>query len=160
MNVPRRAFLKGVIATGGAMVLGSTLLPQSVMADWPKDAFGAESIDETLKILFEKSGNVKNVTTSKEITIEAPNIAENGAVVPVEVTANFDRVESIVIIGDKNPKALVAQFNFPNPDNAVGWVKTRIKLGQTSNIVAVVKANGKLYMAKREVKVTIGGCGG
>jgi len=159
MNVPRRAFLKGVIATGGAMVLGSSLLPQSVMADWPKNAFGAESIDETLRILFGKSGGVRNVT-HKEIAIKAPNIAENGAVVPVEVTANFDRIESIVIIGENNPKSLVAQFNFPNPENAVGWVKTRIKLGQTSNIVAVVKANGKLYMAKREVKVTIGGCGG
>lgn len=156
MSLPRRTFLKSLLATGGVMALGTTVLPTTVMADWPKAAFEAKSIEEALMALFESD----EVTESDKITITAPEIAENGAVVPIEVSAQLPKIESMVVIADKNPVPLVAQFNFPEPDNATGWLKTRIKMGETSNIIVVTKADGKLYMARRNVKVTIGGCGG
>jgi sulfur-oxidizing protein SoxY len=160
MNTPRRTFLKRVFATGGAIALSAIALPQSVMASWSKKAekaFYADTVGDASKVLFDKE---KIVTDGGKVTIKAPDIAENGAVVPIEVMANLERVESIAIFGEENPKPLVAQFNFPDPDNAVGWVKARIKLARTSKVFAVVKADGKLYKAEREVKVTIGGCGG
>jgi sulfur-oxidizing protein SoxY len=98
-----------------------------------------------------------DVEESDKITIDTPKIAENGAIVPVEITVNLPNVESITIISEKNPTPLIGQFEFA--DNAEAWVKTRIKMDQTSNIVAVVKADGKLYAARRKVKVTLGGCG-
>jgi sulfur-oxidizing protein SoxY len=152
MSLPRRTFLKGIIATGGAMALGTTVLPPAVMADWPKMAFDATTIEDALMALFESS----NVEKSDKITIDAPDIAENGAVVPVEITANMPNVKSITVISEKNPVPLVGQFNFA--DNAEGWVKTRIKMGGTGDIVAVVKADDKLYVARRKVQVTRGGC--
>jgi len=161
MNTPRRTFLKRVLATGGAIALSAIALPQSVMASWSKKAeraFDADTVGDASKVLFDS--RVQTVTDGRMVFIKAPDIAENGAVVPIEVTANLERVESIAIFGDENPKPLVAQFNFPDPDNAVGWVKARIKLAKTSKVFAVVKADGKLYKAEREVKVTIGGCGG
>jgi len=161
MNTPRRTFLKRVLTTGSVIALSAIALPQSVMAYWSKKAekaFDAETVEEAKKVLFDSAS--QTVTDGRKVTIKAPDIAENGAVVPIEVTANLERVESIAIFGEENPKPLVAQFNFPDPDNAVGWVKARIKLARTSKVFAVVKADGKLYKAEREVKVTIGGCGG
>ena len=161
MNTPRRTFLKRVLATGGAIALSAIALPQSVMASWSKKAekaFDADTVGDASKVLFDS--RVQTVTDGRKVSIKAPDIAENGAVVSIEVMANLDRVESIAIFGEENPKPLVAQFNFPDPDNAVGWVKARIKLAKTSKVFAVVKADGKLYKAEREVKVTIGGCGG
>jgi sulfur-oxidizing protein SoxY len=161
MNTPRRTFLKRVLATGGAIALSAIALPQSVMASWSKKAkkaFNADTVGDASKVLFDSS--VQTVTDRRKVSIKAPDIAENGAVVPIEVMANLERVESIAIFGEENPKPLVAQFNFPDPDNAVGWVKARIKLARTSKVFAVVKADGKLYKVEREVKVTIGGCGG
>jgi sulfur-oxidizing protein SoxY len=154
MNLPRRAFLKGVLATGGAMAFGTTVLPQAVMADWPKAAFEAKTVDEALTALFASP----DTEETGKITIKVPNIAENGAVVPVKVTADLPKVESIAIISENNPVPLVAKFNFA--DNAEGYVKTRIKMGGTSDVVVVVKAEGKLYAARKNVKVTVGGCGG
>ncbi len=154
MNLPRRTFLKGVIATSGAMALGTAVLPPTVMADWPKMAFEAKTVEDALMALFESP----DVKETDKIIIKAPSIAENGAVVPIEVTADLPNVESITIIGEKNPIPLIGQFNFT--ESVEPWVKTRIKMGETSNVVAVVKANGDLYVMRREVKVTIGGCGG
>jgi len=85
-----------------------------------------------------------------------PDIAENGKVVPIEIIADFPNVESITILSEKNPRPLVAQFNF----KVRGWVKTRIKMAGTGNVTVVVKADNKLYKTSRQVKVTIGGCGG
>jgi len=136
------------------------VLPQSVMADWPEKAraaFSTKSIEGISKALFENDGVIEE---TDKITIKAPNIAENGAVVPVEIMADLKKVESIVIIGEKNPTPLIGQFNFPDPESTVFWVKVKVKLAKTSNVIAVVKANGKLYAARREVKITVGGCGG
>jgi len=154
MALSRRTALKGILATSGAMALGTTVLPTAVMADWPKQAFDANTVDEIILALFESH----DVEESQKININAPKIAENGKVVPIEIKADFLSVDSITIIGDKNPIPLIGQFNFF--DNAEGYVKTRVKLAGTSNVVAVVKAEGKLYVARRSVKVTLGGCGG
>lgn len=149
----RRDFLKGT-AAGGAVALSASLLPQALLAEWPEAAFQAKTIDEALQALV---GGAER-TESGDITIKAPDIAENGAVVPIQITTTLPNVESISIIAEKNPIPLIASFNFG--ENAIGYVSTRIKMGTTSDVVAVVKADGKLYAAKKEVKVTIGGCGG
>ena len=99
-----------------------------------------------------------DVSESSAIELNAPDIAENGAVVPVSVSSTLDGVESISIIVEENPAPLAASFDLT--PNAVADVSTRLKMGKTSNVVAVVKADGKLYSATKEVKVTIGGCGG
>lgn len=149
----RRKFLQGAV-TGGAVVAGAAMLPRVVFAEWPQAAFEAKSVDAAVEALM----GGKDLTDSGEITIKAPDIAENGAVVPVQVDTSLSGIESIALIAEKNPSPLVASFKFG--ENAVGYVSTRIKMGQTGNVIAVVKAGGKLYQAKKEVKVTIGGCGG
>jgi len=92
------------------------------------------------------------------VKIKAPDIAENGAVVPITVSSTLPDIESISIIAAKNPSPLAASFQLSSMSE--GYVSTRIKMGKTSNVIAVVKSGGKLYSATQEVKVTIGGCGG
>ena len=92
------------------------------------------------------------------VVITAPDIAENGAVVPVGVVSNLPKTEQIVIMIEKNPNMVAATFTLP--EGTVADVQTRVKMGQTSDVYAMVKADGKFYMAKKEVKVTLGGCGG
>jgi len=152
----RRTFLKGSMATGAvAVAVGAGLLtPQTVLAAWPKAAFESKGVDNTMKSLF---GNA-SATDSKDIKIKAPDIAENGAVVPVSVTAKQSGIESISILASSNPSPLTSSYNLGA--NTEGYVSTRIKVRKTSKVIAVVKAGGKLYTAKKDVKVTIGGCGG
>jgi sulfur-oxidizing protein SoxY len=99
-----------------------------------------------------------NAEESGEINIKAPDIAENGAVVPVTVSTTLPDVESIAIIAANNPVPLIANFNLM--DGAEGFVSSRIKMGKSGDVIAVVKSGGKLYRTGKEVKVTIGGCGG
>lgn len=150
----RREALK----TGGSLALiaaaiSAGVLPQAAFASWNKNAFDAKSVNDVVKAMggsaVEKSG---------DITITAPDIAENGAVVPVAVSSKLANVESISILVEKNPNALAAQFDIPAGTEAN--VGTRVKMGQSSNVHAVVKAGGKYYVATKEVKVTLGGCGG
>jgi sulfur-oxidizing protein SoxY len=149
-NLSRRGFLKGTLATGAA-----TVLPFSAMADWPKAAFEAKTVEDAIMALL----GSPDTLVSSAITIEVPEIAENGAVVPVKVNSTLPKVESIVLISKKNPIPLIAHFKFES-DAVQPFVATRIKMGETSNVVAVLKSEGKLYVARKEVKVTIGGCGG
>jgi sulfur-oxidizing protein SoxY len=153
MDITRRIFLKNTL-TGSAVVLGISLLPQAVMAEWPKTAFEAKSLEEILKALFENPA----AENSDKIKIEAPDIAENGAVVEVKVNVDLPKVESVAIIAEKNPVPLVAQFNLS--EGTEGFVATRIKMAESGNVVAIVKSEGKLYAARKAVKVTVGGCGG
>jgi len=104
-----------------------------------------------------KSLSASNLIQSKDIAITAPDIAENGAVVPIAVTSKIPNTQSISIVAEKNPFPLAATFDLSG--GSEGYVSTRIKMGQTSNVHVVVKADGKLYTAVKEVKVTIGGCG-
>jgi len=120
--------------------------------EWNKAAFEGKSLDEVFKIL--SSGSPEK---SAAVTLNAPDIAENGAVVPVGISTTL-KVEQMAILVEKNPSALAAQFFIPAGSDP--FVTTRIKMGQTSNVYGLVKADGKWLMAVKEVKVTLGGCGG
>ena len=152
----RRSFLKGTLAGSAvAVAVGAGLLsPRTVLAAWPKAAFEAKNVEDAMNKLF---GSAEN-TPSGDIKIKAPDIAENGAVVPVSVSTSLDNVDSIAVIAEKNGTPLAS--NFKLGANAIPNVSTRIKMGKTSDVIAVVKANGKAYSARKNVKVTIGGCGG
>ena len=155
MDGGRRSVLKG---TGGAAVLGLAMAaglfrPGSAWADWNKNAFETKSLNDAVKALGGASA-----TESKEITITSPDIAENGAVVPFTISSKIPNTESIAVLVEKNPNILAA--NFQIPQGTEPWINTRVKMGQTSNVIALVKADGKYYYASKEVKVTLGGCGG
>jgi len=155
-NTKRRIFLKGSLAAGavGVAVGAGLLTPRAVMAAWPKDAFGAKSVPDALKALMGSDAT----TASTDIQIKAPDIAENGAVVPITVETGIAGVESIAVIASNNPAPLAASFDLGS--RTQGFVSTRIKMGKTGDVVAVVKAGGTMYSARKGVKVTIGGCGG
>ena len=156
MNSLRRTFLKGAGAAGtvGVALAAGLLKPgQALASEWNKAAFDAKSIIDALKGIGGSSA-----ADSKDILIKAPDIAENGAVVPVEVTSKIPGTEQISIVVEKNDRPLIAVFNLLN--GAEGFVSTRIKMGQTSSVKVLVKAGGKMYTTSKEVKVTIGGCGG
>ena len=121
-------------------------------AEWNQNAFTAKAVNDALKSL-----GATSMADSKDIVITVPEIAENGAVVPVAVTSKIPNTQSIAIIAEKNPFPLAASFNVAG--GGEGYVSTRLKMGETSNVRAVVKADGKFYTAVKEVKVTIGGCG-
>ena len=156
MNTGRRNVLKG---TGGMAALGlafaaGLLRPGAAWADaWNKAAFETKSLNDAVKALGGAAP-----AESKEIAISSPDIAENGAVVPFTVSSKLPKTESIALLVEKNPSILAA--NFQIPDGTEPWINTRIKMGQTSNVFALVKADGKYYYASKEVKVTLGGCGG
>jgi len=127
--------------------------PLAALAAWNKEAFGAKTAGDALKSL-----GIGSAAPSKEVTIEAPEIAENGAVVPIEITSNVPGTNALVVVIDKNPFPLIARFDFK--ENALPFVKLNVKMGETSDIRVVAEAAGKHYVATKEVKVTIGGCGG
>ena len=155
-STKRRIFLKGSLATGALGIAVSTglLTPRVSLAAWSKAAFEAKDVDGAVSALYGASG----MTDSDKVSIKAPDIAENGAVVPVTVTTSIDGASSISIIADKNATPLTAEFTLG--PGTQGYVSTRIKMGKTANVIAVVKAGDKLFSASKEVKVTIGGCGG
>jgi sulfur-oxidizing protein SoxY len=152
----RRTFLKGSLAGSAvAVAVGAGLLsPNAVLAAWPKSAFEAKSVQDALTNLL----GTATTSPSGDIAIKAPDIAENGAVVPVSVDTKMGSVSSVAILAEKNGQPLAA--NFVLAGGAQGSVSTRIKMGKTSDVIAVVKAGGKVYSARKNVKVTIGGCGG
>jgi len=156
MNDIRRKFLKSAVGLGGiAAAIGTGLLmPQRAIAAYLEDAFAATEVSAAL---IGAEGSDQH-TPSDQIKLKAPDIAENGAVVPVTVSSTLPNVESISIIATKNPSPLAATFQLSSL--SVPYVSTRIKMGKTSDVIAVVKSGGKLYSATKEVKVTIGGCGG
>lgn len=155
MNEIRRAFLK---LTGGAGALAvaaaSGLLASGAAwsAAWNKEGFESKALADAMKSL-----GATNAADSKDIVITAPDIAENGAVVPIAVTSKIPNTESISIVAEKNPFPLAASFGIAGGADA--YVSTRVKMGQTSNVWAVVKADGKYFVSKKEIKITVGGCG-
>ena len=155
MNALRRNVLKG--ATGASAVVvavaAGLLKPTQVLADWNKAAFEAKNVADAMKGM-----GVAGPADSKDISIKAPDIAENGAVVPVEVSSAIPGTTSIAIMAEKNVTPLLADFKFF--DGTQGYISTRIKMGATALVRAIVTAGGKSYTAAKEVKVTIGGCGG
>ena len=155
-DAKRRIFLRSSLAAGAVGVAaGAGLLrPQTVMAAWSEAAFSAKEVPGALNALM----GSEVTEPSDAINIKAPDIAENGAVVPITISTDMADIESIALIAEKNPSPLVASFDLG--PGAQGFVATRIKMGKTGDVVAVVKSGGKLYSARKGVKVTIGGCGG
>ena len=154
MNTSRRRFLKATSGTAALAAATATGLMQSAAATaaWNKAGFESKAVTEAMKSL-----GATAAADSRDIVITAPDIAENGAVVPVAVTSKIPNTQSISIIAEKNPFPLAATFDIAN--GADGYASVRLKMGQTSNVRAVVKADGKFYTAVKEVKVTVGGCG-
>lgn len=155
MNALRRNILKGATGAGAVAVAvaAGLIAPARVLAATPRSAFEAKGMADAMKNL-----GAAAPADSKDITIKAPDIAENGAVVPVEVTSNIAGTSGIAILAEKNATPLIADFDFMG--GAQGFISTRIKMANTSLVRAVVTAGGKTYTAAKEVKVTIGGCGG
>ncbi len=153
---PRRNFLR-ILAVGSAYVAtfaAGWLRPlQSLAAGWSTAAFEATVLADALRNI-----GAATSTESDQIQLKAPEIAENGAIVPVEITSKLPDTQTIYIFADKNPQPLVAIFEIEA--GLEPFISTRIKMGESSKVRALVKAGGKFYVATQEVKVTIGGCGG
>ena len=152
----REALKTGSGASVLALMMSAGLLkPGAAEAqEWNKNAFEAKNLGDTVKAL----GGAMPVESKDIVFVNAPDIAENGAVVPVGVQSRLPKTEMIAILVEKNPNSLSAAFTLP--EGTEPFVSTRVKMGQTSNVHAVVKADGKFYYATKEIKVTLGGCGG
>lgn len=155
MNSVRRSFFRLAVSVGALAAAGAAGLLRSAgayAAGWNKAAFESKALADALKSL-----GATSPVESRDIVITAPDIAENGAVVPVAVNSRIPNTQQISIIAEKNPFPLAATFDVAS--GGEGYVSTRIKMGQTSDVWAVVKADGKFYAARKEVKITVGGCG-
>lgn len=146
----RRRQVLGMLS---ALAAAGIVLPRQALANWDKVAFEAKTMEDALKAL-----GAGSPAASGDVQIIASDIAENGAVVPVQAVSRLPNTERIAILIEKNPSMLAAAFDL-TPDT-VPDVSARIKMGQTSNVIVVVKADGKFYSATKEIKVTLGGCGG
>ncbi|MCX7945916.1 MAG: thiosulfate oxidation carrier protein SoxY [Hydrogenophilus sp.] len=152
----RRDVLKAGIGFGvlsalvGAGVLRSSEVYAARKAE---EAFKAGKLEDALKAL-----GASSPAPSNDIVLVAPDIAENGAVVPIEIESKIAKSETIAVLVEKNPNIVAAVFHLTPA--AEPKVKTRVKMGQTSDVIVLVKADGKYFMTKKEVKVTLGGCGG
>jgi len=156
MDMLRRTILKGASAGGVltvALAAGMLKPGQVLAAEWNKSAFDAKDLDGALKAI-----GAGVAAESKDIVVKAPDIAENGAVVPIDVASNIPNTSELSILVVKNPFPLSTTFHFSN--GAVPEAAVRLKLAQTSVVKVIAKADGKFYTAQKEVKVTVGGCGG
>jgi sulfur-oxidizing protein SoxY len=150
MQIGRRIFLKGSVAMA---VL--TALPRAIFAAaWPEKAFAADTGSAAIQELF----GGEQPTPSAAISLTAPEIAENGAVVPISVETTLQGVSSVSIVVDNNPRPLAVSFDIP--PGTLPNVACRIKMGKTSPVTAILRTDSGLFSASKEVKVTIGGCGG
>ena len=157
MKKMRREVLKagGGVTFYALLIAAGWLKPGAAAAQaWNKAAFEAHSMDDAMKA-FGGSAPAQ----SKDIAfVSTPDIAENGAVVPIGITSSIPKTESIAILVEKNPNMVAASFDIPPGTEPA--ISTRVKMGQSSNVYALVKADGKYYVASKEIKVTLGGCGG
>ena len=154
----RRTVMQGVLAGGLATfsLAGTAPVSRARAADaskWPKDAFSQKTEAGAIKALYGKTPEA-----SDKVSLDAPEIAENGAVVPISVTTALPGVTSIAILAAGNPFPLAAHYLIPAGTSAA--VANRLKLAKTTNVIALIEAGGKIYSATKEVKVTVGGCGG
>ncbi|HET7633617.1 MAG TPA: thiosulfate oxidation carrier protein SoxY [Burkholderiales bacterium] len=155
----RRLLLKCTLATGaaglaaGAGLISAPAFAATKPAQWPDDAFKQKNIDAATQALYGQTA-----VKSDKIEMNVPTIAENGAVVPVAVKTSLPDVTSIALMIEGNPYALAASFNIPQ--GTLPYVSNRFKMRKTSDVIALVMSGGKLYSTTKNVKVTIGGCGG
>lgn len=148
MIMNRRMVVSGMLAAATYFAL-----PKALFAARPDEAFVATNADDVIAALFGATP-----IASDQVNLKIPDIAENGAVVPVTISTDLSDVESISVVVVNNPTPLAASFEIG--PRAVPKVSVRIKMGESSEVQAIVKAGGKLYSTAKEVKVTIGGCGG
>jgi sulfur-oxidizing protein SoxY len=153
----RRLILKGagavVLAGLGIIPVNSAPAFAAANDKYPEDAFKQKGADDAIKSLYGRTAE-----PSDKIKLDAPEIAENGAVVPVSVSTTLADVTSISLVVPENPNALAAYYRIPS--GTMPSVANRLKMAKTSNVIVIVEAGGKLYSATKEVKVTVGGCGG
>ncbi|MET0677690.1 MAG: thiosulfate oxidation carrier protein SoxY [Bradyrhizobium sp.] len=155
-SAARRLILQGA---GAVMLVGLGNIPFLTTAlaaandKYPEEAFKAKSEADAIKALYGRTPE-----PSEKIKMDAPEIAENGGVVPIAMTTTLPDVTSISFLVSENPVALVASYRIPA--GTLPSVANRVKMAKTSNVIVVVEAGGKLYSATKEVKVTVGGCGG
>ena len=155
-SVTRRLIIKGVSAVALVGLGHATLGPWPALAandKYPDDAFKQKNASEAIKALYGKEHEA-----SDKVKLDAPEIAENGGVVPISVTTTLDKVTSIAFFVAENPNALAASYKIS--EGTIPSVANRLKMAKTTNVTAIVEADGKLYSATKEVKVTVGGCGG
>jgi sulfur-oxidizing protein SoxY len=157
LSVTRRLILEGAasIALVGLPAVSFPIATALAAANdqYPEAAFKQKDFNEAIKLLYGRTAE-----QTDKIKLDAPEIAENGAVVPVSVTTTLDDVTSISFVVPENPNPLAAYYRLP--PGTMPSVANRLKMAKTSNVIAIVEAAGKLYSTTREVKVTIGGCGG
>ena len=158
MDMFRRSLLKGVSASGAlaAALATGVLKPTEVLAadEWNRAAFDSKDAGAALKAI-----GASSAADSKDIVLTAPEIAENGAVVPITVLSNIPNTISIALLSLKNPLPLAAAFDFS--EGALPEIQVRVRLAETTGVRAVVKtADGKFFATQKDVKVTVGGCGG
>ena len=149
MYMRRRQLLKGLAA-----FTALAAFPRMLLAAWPEKAFKAKALDESIAALL---GGIEPVASDK-VNLKIPDIAENGAVVPVTVSTDMPDVESISVLVANNPNPLAASFELS--PGTIAEISTRIKMGQSSDVIGIVNTKTGAFMARKEVKVTIGGCGG
>ena len=150
MNPSRRTALQQTGALATLVSLGLFTSQQAMAA--PREAFAAKTLADAVKAMGATTAN------SDQVTVVSPDIAENGAVVPVGATSKLANTTEIYLLVEKNPTPLAAGFILPAGTDAD--VQTRLKMSQSTNVLALVKADGKWYAATKETKVTLGGCGG
>jgi sulfur-oxidizing protein SoxY len=152
----RRLILQGAgLAALAGVGISFGLAPALAAANdkYPEDAFKQKGEADAIKLLYGKTAEA-----SDKVKLDAPEIAENGAVVPISVTTTLENVTSISFLVSENPNALAASYKIPA--GTMPSVANRLKMAKTSNVIVIVEAGGKLYSATKEVKVTVGGCGG
>lgn len=152
MNLNRRQAIQRLTVIGLAMSSGLISSTEAAAVEWQAGLFELKNMNDILKNLG------GNFMPSSEVSINAPEIAENGAVVPISVTSNVPGTEKIAILVEKNPNPLSARITIPAGTEP--GITTRVKMAGTSNVHALVQANGKWMIATKEIKVTLGGCGG
>jgi len=152
MQTRREVLSRGAVVAG--LLAGAGLLPRAAQAAWPQAAFDAKSMAEAVKAL---GGGAP--AESKDVMLTGPDIAENGAVVPLGCACALPGVKRLLLLVEKNPNVLSAVFDVS--DSVEANFSTRVKMGQSSNVYAVaMMGDGKVLYAQKEVKVTLGGCGG
>ncbi|MBR0829264.1 thiosulfate oxidation carrier protein SoxY [Bradyrhizobium manausense] len=153
----RRLILQGAACVAliglGNLPFGSESAHAAANDKYPEDAFKQKSQADAIKSLYGRPAE-----PSDKIKLDAPEIAENGGVVPISVTTTLDKVTSISFLVAENPNALAASYRIP--EGTIPTVANRLKMAKTTNVLVLVEADGKLFSATKEVKVTVGGCGG
>jgi sulfur-oxidizing protein SoxY len=156
-SAKRRLILQGAVTVAlvglGNIPFGFAPAFAAANDKYPEDAFKQKSEADAIKSLYGKTAE-----PSDKVKLDAPEIAENGAVVPISVSSSLADVTSISILVSENPNALAASYKIPA--GTLPSVANRIKMAKTTNVIAIVEAGGKLYSTTKEVKVTVGGCGG